>query len=415
MRPLEITPVQADGKLALLVHDPLKVIPGTAVLSGHPLLLLFLQMADGTMTTAEMAGRLSLMSGEPIPAGLIDSLARQLDEALLLQSARFRDALHGRIEAFRQADVRAASLYRMEGVDRLSLLKSLGEELRRHRLGPQAPPDALDLPPRSVRAVLAPHIDYQRGGPAYAWAYQAMRDHGTAPRTWFVLGTLHHASSHRFIATRKNFETPLGLVETDRDALALLEKVYGHELYRDEFAHAGEHTIEIQAVYLRHIFGDGAAPMPKIVPILVGSFHDLLTREGSPRAVAEIGDFCDALRAVLDEMGDEAGLIGSVDLSHCGPRFGHECLNDPERVREIESADRAMLDALESGDPDRFFDTFRPDLNARNVCSIAAIYCVMEVMRGRARPRVLTYQHHNSEDLSCLVSFTSVAFVKSEP
>jgi hypothetical protein len=37
----------------------------------------------------------------------------------------------------------------------------------------------------------------------------------------------------------------------------------------------------------------------------------------------------------------------------------------------------------------------------------------MEAMRGRATPRVLTYQQSNSADRTCLVSFASVAFLKN--
>jgi AmmeMemoRadiSam system protein B len=82
-------------------------------------------------------------------------------------------------------------------------------------------------------------------------------------------------------------------------------------------------------------------------------------------------------------------------------------------VREIESADHEWLDALETGDAEGFFDSFRAGENATNVCSIATIYCVMKALEGIAQPRLLTYGQSNSDDQSCLVSFCSVAFLKN--
>lgn len=413
MRPVEVIPAKVQGKDVLAVRDPSGVLEGMAVMAPHPLLIMFMEMADGHTSVQEMARRVTLATGQMIPASVFESMAQQLDEALLLQSERFVAALEAKREAFRQAPTRAATVFQAEGLDRLSLIKELSEELRRHRLGEKAPPERLELPPSAVTAILSPHIDYNRGGPAYAWAYRALREHGSGARTWIVLGTCHHPTSHRFIATRKAFETPLGMVETDTGLLDSLEKAFGGELFLDEYAHAHEHTVELQAIYLRHAFSDALA-IPKMVPILVGSFHDLLESGRSPKDDPEVRAFCSALRTVLDKADGQVGLIGGVDLSHCGPEFGDETLNDPEREQQIAQADRRVLEAIESGDPERFFEVFRADNNATSVCSIATIYCVMEAMRGRASARVLTYQQANSEDKTCLVSFCSVAYVQNQ-
>lgn len=413
LRPVELVPVQAQGRTLLLVRDPAGVIEGTALIVPDPLLLVFMEMADGRTPCSEMARRVTQATGQILSAGTFESLVKQLDEALLLQSERFRDALVRKYEAYLHSPVRPSTVFREGGQDRLALIKALADELRRHRAGAFAPPAHLDLPPNSVVAILSPHIDYGRGGQTYAWSYKALREYGPPVRTCVVLGTCHRPTSHLFVATRKDFETPLGTVETDTEVLDALDVAYGGELYQDEYAHAGEHAIELQAIYLRHVFGDGQPP--KIVPILVGSFDELLANNASPREHPEIGAFCGALRTVLDERDGAVAIIGGVDLSHCGPQFGDEQLNDPDREREIEAGDRAALAALESGDPDAFFDSFRQGENPRKVCSIAAIYCVMEAMRGRATPRVLSYRQSNSEDRTCLVSYASVAFVRDTP
>ncbi|MCX7717221.1 MAG: AmmeMemoRadiSam system protein B [Candidatus Sumerlaeaceae bacterium] len=417
LRNVEIQPAELDGRAVLVVRDPAGVLEGTAVMAAHPLILLFLQMADGRTTCAEMARRVTLGSGQVVQASVFESVAKQMDEALLLQTERFREAFERKRAAYLASPTRPCTVFRVAPSDRLAMIKELGDEFRRHLTAKGAPPPQLDLSPGSVAGILAPHIDYYRGGPAYAYAYRALREYGLpGTRTFIVLGTSHRPLDGRFAATRKTFETPIGDVETDTEILDALSRYFGGDLFRDEYAHANEHTVELQAIYLRHTFAgqEGSLlPPPRIVPVLVGPMDDLLLTGRSPKDDPEIAAFCAALRRVLDEAGDRVAVIGGVDMSHCGPQFGDEELNDEQREQAIETADRAALAAIEDGDPERFFETFRKDENATNVCSIAPIYVMMEAMRERAKARVLTYQQANSDDRTCLVSFASVAYVKN--
>src|SRR4029453_15459815 len=41
-----------------------------------------------------------------------------------------------------------------------------------------------------LRGLLAPHIDFHRGGPTYAWAYRALAEHSNAD-LFVILGTCH--------------------------------------------------------------------------------------------------------------------------------------------------------------------------------------------------------------------------------
>ncbi|MGB9691536.1 MAG: AmmeMemoRadiSam system protein B [Candidatus Sumerlaeaceae bacterium] len=412
VRPLDMHPAQVEGRDVIVVRDPLGVMEGTAILQAHPLLLVFFQLANGRTSCAQMAELVTRATGTLIGAEVFESIAKQLDEALLLRSPRFLEAYERKRQQFAESPVRPPCVFRANGSDRLEMIKALADQLRGHARAPGAPPTTLDLQPRSVVGVLSPHIDYDRGGAAYAWAYRALKEHGVGAKTYVVLGTSHKPMAHRFVATRKHFETPLGLVETDQELLDELAQAFSGELFADEFAHASEHTIELQAVYLRHTFGDGQTP--RIVPILVGSFEDMFLNGAKPSEDSEISQFCAALREIFSRHGERVGLIAGVDLSHCGPHFGQPVMNDEEREREIELSDRGALAAIESGNPETFFDYFRDDGNAQQVCSIATIYVAMAAMQGHAVPRVLTYQQANTHDRTCLVSFASVAFLKKE-
>jgi len=412
VRALDMHPARLDGKDVIIVRDPLGIMPGTAVLAAHPILLVFFQLANGHTTCAQMAETVTRATGHIIGKEVFESIAKQLDEALLLLSPRFLEAYERKRQDFANLAVRPPVVFHADGTDRLELIKNLATMLRGHMSGAYAPPAQLDLPPQSVTGVLVPHIDYERGGALYAWAYKALKEHGTGAKTFIVLGTSHKPMAHRFVATRKDFDTPLGIVKTDGEVLSTLADSFGGELFADEFAHASEHTIELQATYIRHTFAEGE--MPTIVPILVGSFEEMLGDGTTPKDNDEIMQFCRALRTVLDTYGDKVALIGSVDLSHCGPHFGQPILNDEDREKEIEAGDRATLAAIETGDAEKFFERFREDQNAQQVCSIAPIYCVLSAMENRAVPRVLAYKQANSEDKTCLVSFATVAFLKKE-
>ncbi|MCX7624983.1 MAG: AmmeMemoRadiSam system protein B [Candidatus Sumerlaeaceae bacterium] len=412
VRPLEMHPARIDGRDVIVVRDPLGIMEGTAILAAHPLLLVFFQLANGRTSCSQMAEVVTRATGTIIRAEVFESITKQLDEALLLLTPRFRDAYNRKRESFLNEPIRPCQVFRAEGMDRLEMIKSLSDLLRAHWSAPGGPPPELALPPSSVLGILAPHIDYERGGAGYAWAYRALKEHGIKAHTYVVLGTSHKPLAHRFVATRKDFDTPFGVVKTNRGLLEELQAEFQGELFADEFAHANEHTIELQAVYLRHKFGE--TECPQIVPILVGSFEEMLYDGRQPADNAEISSFCEALKRVLERHGDSVGLIGGVDFSHCGPHFGDLELNDEERECQIETLDRGALAAIESGDPNAFFEYFRPNENSQKVCSIATIYVALAAIRDRAVPRVLSYHQANTPDKTCLVSFASVAFLKKD-
>ena len=411
MRQVEIVPVRMRDREMLMVRDPLGLIEGAALLVPDPILLIFMQMADGKTTTGEMAQKATLMSGQIIPAGILDSVAKQLDEALLLQSATFAAALEKRFEDFRLSPTRPSKMFKAEGMDRLKMLKELGEEFRRHKMSAISPPAQMDLAKGSVRGVLSPHIDYMRGGEVYAWAYKALTEYGTNADTFIILGTSHRGASSRYVATRKGYETPFGVVETETAIVDQLEQEMGVPICDEEFLHADEHTIELQVIYLKQVMGD--RPF-KIVPILVTPFDDMLEVQGAPRKVdPDVEKFITALRNVMEKYGDRAAIIGGVDLSHCGPEFGDEQMNDEARQKAVETGDKAALAALEKDGAEAFFESYRSHYNETKVCSLGTIYTVSEVLKGTAAPKLLTYQQSNTPDRETMVTFAAFAYVKA--
>ena len=163
----------------------------------------------------------------------------------------------------------------------------------------------------SPKAIVAPHIDFHRGGPAYAWAYKSLAESDGAD-LYIILGTSHCGGENPFILTLKDFETPLGLVETDKEFVKALHQSCQENLFADEYLHRGEHSVEFQAVLLKFIKqrraelrGEPERPF-KIVPILVSSFHPMVQNRTLPERHPPVARFIDALQDLASR---EAGAF----------------------------------------------------------------------------------------------------------
>ena len=185
---------------------------------------------------------------------------------------------------------------------------------------PAAP--ARRQPRLNCAVCLSPHIDFQRGGSVYTWAYRELIEKSNAD-TFVILGVAHQYCRRRFALTCKDFETPLGVVPTDRAYVDRIASLAGRDLFDDELSHRTEHSIEFQVVFLQYVLG-GHRDF-SIVPILVGSFHDLMEKGVDPIADAEVSRFVQALRVAESASGKRVAYIGGIDLCHVGPEFGDSC------------------------------------------------------------------------------------------
>jgi AmmeMemoRadiSam system protein B len=254
-----------------------------------------------------------------------------------------------------------------------------------------------------LRGLLAPHIDFHRGGPVYAWAYKEILERCDAD-LFVVLGTCHAGMAEPFAATLKAFDTPLGPVPADRDFLDALGRRYGHDLFASEGAHRIEHSIEFQAVMLRWALGDRPFTM---VPLLASFLHEAVWTGQEAEADPRVPRFLGALAETLSASGRRVCVVGGVDLAHVGPRFGDAEPNTPVFLAEVERADRAMLETITAGDAPAFFASVRADRDARRICGLSPIYSFLRVLPG-AQGRLIRYRQW--PDPEGTVSFCAAAF-----
>lgn len=361
-------------------------------------MLFLLSLFDGTNTIRDVQAAILRQFGQLIPSAQIEEVVSQLDEALMLESARFRAHLTALDAAFRASPTRppasAGYGYPAEPEALAELLDGL--------FGQAADPGQT---PGTMVGLVAPHIDFQRGGASYASAYRTLaRD---CPADLFVVfGTAHFAQKEPFTLTRKSFETPLGTLPTNAELVDAVASRLGQPgLFAEELLHKNEHSIEFQAVCLQHALRGRRAEM---LPILCGALELAAGEAPSPRSVAAVGGFLDALRTVLAESGRQWCAIAGADLSHVGPAFGHDFDLTPQVMADVERADRETLACVERLDPDGFYASVQADGNARHICGTAAIYALLATAPAR-RCTLLDYRQAADYPLQRAVTFASLA------
>ena len=258
------------------------------------------------------------------------------------------------------------------------------------------------------RGVLSPHIDFGRGGTVYSWAYRELLEKSDA-EIFVILGVAHQYARRRFVLTSKDFETPFGRVSTDQAFVESLTEKAGRQFFDDEALHRAEHSVEFQAVFLKYVLGD-QRPFT-IVPILAGSFHDLMAGGVDPIDSPDVRGFVDAIRQTEAACGKKVAYIGGIDLSHVGPEFGDVRPVDDQILEQLGVYDQSLLERAEAGDPKGWFATAAGVNNATRVCGLSATYTMLHVLGpGRVRGRLLRYGQAVDPARSCCVSFASLAF-----
>ena len=402
LRPLSFARVRHDGEDYVACQDPSGSFAGQ-ILIPSPLFRSVVRLCDGGSSQDEIRARVARKAGVILSADEMRTLVARLDEALVLDGPMFRSFLAAyHAETVRPAALAGRSYPAEPGALRATLARFFAD---RHGSGPVASIGPAEGMAR-LRAILCPHIDFTRGGPTYTWAYRELVERSDAD-TFVILGVAHHPCRRRFALTRKDFATPLGMVETDREFVDRVAAMIGPGPFDDELAHRNEHSIEFQAVFLQYLLA-GLRPF-RIVPILVGSFHDLMAPGRDPIDDPEVAAMVAALRDAEQACGRKVAYIGGIDLCHVGPDFGDPAPVDDATLGRVRAFDRGMLDHAEAGDARGWFDHAARVDNRWRVCGLAAAYTMLRAI-DPARGRLLRYDQAVDPARACCVSFASVAY-----
>ncbi len=402
LRSVNLFPVNVSGQTMLCLQDPLNISEKVLFL---PLPIYFIiSHFDGNHSIVDIQAEYLRRFGEILFSEKIQEIIHQLDENLFLEGERFQEALRKREEEFLRSPVREPAF---SGKSYEADPKRLRDQLEGYFISPDGPGKLGDRSGEgSLKGVIAPHIDFQRGGVCYAFSHKEIGERSLA-KCFIIFGTSHAPMRNPYCLTRKDFITPLGVLKVDQEMVNAIQSQCPYDLFKDEAVQRSEHSIEFQCLFLRYLF-----PQPveiKIVPILCGSFEGAIGRGISPIELEPVQQFIDALRVYLPSIKEKICFIASADLAHMGLQFGdREGINE-YRLRVLESEDRQMLSYVEAMDGEGFFSWISKERDRRRVCGLSAIYTLLKVMEAK-EGRLLKYAQAFTVETQSVVSFASLGF-----
>ena len=402
IRAVEAFPVEQNGQTLVCLRDSSGVAPNPIMLGMGAYFIITLFNGINDLRDVQVA--FMKRFGEMLPLEQLTGLVEALDRAFFLDSPAFREREQNERAAFLALTERPAAL---AGLCYSREPAALRAELGAFFDPPEGPGRALPRKPgASLKGLIAPHIDPRRGAAAYAHAYAELMAHDP-PELVIILGTSHQgAGPELFSATRKNYATPLGVVETDRDFVdGLVARFTEGDLLGDEILHRGEHSIEFQALFLAYALGVRGY---QVVPILVSSFHEMIASGLTPTADPRVRSFLAALNDLLGAEKRNVLVLAGVDFAHVGRKFGDSFVADEEVARRIQREDLELIENIKRGDPDGFFADILRDRDARKICGLAPMYTQLELLKGRAG-RLLKYGIAMEPQTESCVSFASLA------
>ncbi len=393
--------MEANGRRVVGLRDPAGFTDSVLML---PLPLLdIVSLFDGDHTILDIQAAYMRRHGEILFRERLEAIVEMLDEQGFLDSPRFAERRRETEEEFRRSPVRPAIHAGKAYADEPKALRAQIAGFFAHAEGPGVPGPAATP---SLRAIIAPHIDFHRGGPVYAWAYREVAE--KCPADLFViLGTCHAGMEDPFELTLKAYETPLGPAPVDHEFCEALSRRWGGDLLGSELAHRGEHSVEFQAVFLKYLF-EGRRDFT-VVPILCSFLHESLMCGVDPESDPRVPRFFDALAETLAASKRRACLVAGADLAHVGPRFGDPEPVSPALLSQVEREDRRMLEAVVAGDARAFYESVAKDGDRRRICGLSPIYTLVRCVDS-SPGQLLKYAQW--PDPQGTVTFASVAFTR---
>ncbi len=392
---LRILPTQTESGRVVVIQDPLGLMPQPMAVGGQALELL--PLLDGRRSILDLQTELTRRYGILITSEQVSGVVEKLDAAYLLEGHRYRAGLESLVSEFgAMTSLPASHAGEAYPADPEVLRSWIDALLGKH--------DGANDADGEVVAVVAPHIDPRVGAEVYAAAYAPLR--GAEFDRVVILGVGHSLRDAPLCLTTKDVETPLGTLSCDSELAGKLSVAAGDAASDDDFAFRGEHSVEFQAVILRHVLRNENL---RVVPLLCGGLEPLLEGRSRASEIPGVGGFCELLREALNEGERRTLLVAGVDLSHVGPKFG-DAMSARAIAPESEEHDRKLLDALVAPAPESFCAEEKATAGRFNVCGFSALACLLEALPPGTTGRLAAFHNWHEERTSSAVSFAAAVF-----
>ena len=244
-------------------------------------------------------------------------------------------------------------------------------------------------------AGVVPHAGWVFSGPTAGKVFAIFRERAN-PKTFVLFGAAHRFMGGRPVVMDNGvWDTPLGDIEID-SALAT-ELINGiPDLEAGAAQHNGEHSIEVQVPFIKHLF-----PEAKIVPVLV-----------PPNEIAaEVGEAAGQILSAHDDVVS----VASSDLTHYGFEYGfapkgvgQEAL---DWARDVN--DRRLIDLALGMDAEAIVAEAHTHHSA---CGAGAIAAATAAARAQGRKKGVLLEYTTSHDVmprgrpSMFVGYAGIIF-----
>ena len=353
-----------------LLRDPLQLSQQQLIVPqalAHMLLLV-----DGTRSLEEIHAGFSAQMGEDVAFEIVTSTLEQLDQACLLENKRARAAQEEAVKHYRAQPSRLPALAGVSYPDEPEALARLFQAFGQG--------DDLDgWEAWTGRAVVSPHIDYERGGSVYARVWQRARAAVAEADLVLIFGTDHNGGLGTITLTHQPYATPFGVLPADGELVTALGEAIGPEhAFGLELNHRQEHSVELSAVWLHHVYREMEQDPAPMVPILCGSFQHFVSNGHHPAVDERLNAFVERLQEATT--GRRVLAVASVDLAHVGPAFGDPFpMTDEQRAR-LTRSDRHLMAAIKKGDYDRFYDEIAGVNDRNRICGFSSTYLMLRYL-----------------------------------
>ncbi|MBP5231882.1 MAG: AmmeMemoRadiSam system protein B [Planctomycetes bacterium] len=403
LRPeIEAVPWDRDGAEVYLCYDRSGI--SAAQLELAPMAAAIAARLDGEHSLLDVQDECARELGDRPAIAAVEEVLLALDQADFLDTPRFQDYLAQLQREFAAQPVReATSAGSAYSADPAALATAL-----QGYIDAAPPPEDEDRATNARRAaprgVIVPHMDFSRAGLVYGQVYRELAQ-CARPEAVVVIGTAHYPLPRRYAVCPKDFALPGGVLRYARELTAELLRRTAPvaDFAADIIAHRNEHSVELQLVWLRHVWGPDVA----FIPVLAGPIDDCLDAPEKAAADPQLNAFAQALRDLGRE--HRMTILASADLAHIGRRFGDDADLDLEFQAEAENADRNYLRAVKAGDGAGALAALAACGDAYRLCGTGCIYALNAALPG-VPGRLLGYHQAISPELEQAVSCAGLIF-----
>jgi AmmeMemoRadiSam system protein B len=238
-------------------------------------------------------------------------------------------------------------------------------------------------------SLIVPHIDIRVGRSVYIKSYSSIRKDY---KRIFIFGVSHYFHNGLFSVCPLDFNTPLGTVYTDKEAIAQIAKEFNLDPVDEILSYTKEHSIHLHLPYIKYLF-----PNAKIIAMII-SYKEENIKE----------DLTNLASFISKNYGDSL-FISSIDLSHVGNKFGDSSLFDPEDI------DKQYINYLLNIDTEKAFDLINSKLNYTRIDGIFTNYLFLKILKllNFKKGELIDYQKYKEKETNSMVTFSSIGFIKS--